>query len=475
MPEFAFEAVSSNLQKQFNRGFALFERSNWDGAIAVFEACLQAEPGFVKARKFLRASQIQKAKARGSSKVGDAFAIARNMPSLLKAKKALRDEQYRTAMDVGEHLLTDAPLNLDYNDIFQTAARHGGYPESAVETLIVVRDSIQPRSPVITKWIAQTFVQLGRSKEAMQYFEEAAALDPRDADVQQGLKNAIAQNSIEKDGWAQTAAQGGSYKTLLKSAKLSGLIRSGQTQNLSDVAIEEQKAILEEEPDNLNHYKSLARSYQKSRMYAEAVNIVLQALAKKPDDPELGTLLSQVKRKYFDQEIQTLREQGDEPALLQKEQERLEFLFEDLQTRIAQYPHDLNLRFEWGRLLHEHGYDTEAIEQLQLAQKSPQHRILSLYLLGLCFCNRGHADVGLTQLQQAASELPTMDDVKKAVIYDLASVLETTGRLEDAAQYFKQIYLVDIRFRDVEERVSRLYRAASPSSGSAGTTGGGAG
>jgi tetratricopeptide (TPR) repeat protein len=475
MAEFAFEAVSSNLQKQFNRGFSLFERGNWDGAIAVFEACLQSERGFVKARKFLRASQIQRAKARGASKVGAAFLIARCMPLFLKAKKALHDEQYDLAMDVGERLLDDAPLNLDYLGIFHTAARGAGYPESAVETLIVARDAIQPRSALLTKWVAQTFVQLGRSKEAIQYFEEAAALDPRDADVQQGLKNAIAQNSMEKDGWAQNAAQGGTYQTLLKSAKLTGLIRSGQTQNLSDITIEEQKGILEEDPDNLNHYKNLARTYQKNRMYAEAVNIVEQALARKSDDAELGTLLSQVKRKFFDQELQALREQGDESAILQKEQERLEFLFEDLQLRIAQYPHDLNLRFEWGRLLHEHGYDTEAIEQLQLAQKNPQHRILSLYLLGLCFCNRGHMDVGLSQLQLAASELPTMDEVKKAVTYDLASVLENLGRLDEAAQQFKQIYLVDIRFRDIEERVSRLYKAVNPSSGSMGVGGGGAG
>lgn len=467
MAELAIEAVAVSLQKQFNRGSALFERKNWDGAIAVFEACLQSERGFVKARKYLRASQIQRSRARGGSKVGDALAIARNMPLFLKARRALSDGQFDMAMDHGERLLASAPLNLDYLEIFHQAARGAGYPESALETLMVARDAIQPRSVAITKWMAETLVALGRSREALQAYEEAAALDPSDPEIQQGLKNAVAQDSMDKDGWTKSAAQGGNFRTLLKSAKLSGVIRSGQTQNLSDLGIEQQRAILEDEPDNLTHYRNLARVYQKNRMYAEAVNIILQALARKPDDPELMALLSQLKRRLYDHEIQQLREQGDEAALLQKEQERLEFLFEDLQARIVQYPHDLNLRFEWGRLLHEHGYDSEAIEHLQLAQKSPQYRVASLYLLGLCFCNRGHMDVGVTQLQLAANELPSMDDLKKAILYDLGGVCETLGRYEEASQCFKQIYVVDIRFRDVEARVSRLYRETSSSSPSA--------
>ena len=75
----------------------------------------------------------------------------------------------------------------------------------------------------------------------------------------------------------------------------------------------------------------------------------------------------------------------------------------------------------------------------------------------MCFKQKKQYDIAMEQLQKAASELNIMDDTKKDILYEMGAVDEMMGHREKAAQYFKEIYSVDIGYRDVAEKIEKAY------------------
>jgi hypothetical protein len=66
-------------------------------------------------------------------------------------------------------------------------------------------------------------------------------------------------------------------------------------------------------------------------------------------------------------------------------------------------------------------------------------------------------DVAVRTLQKAIDEKTAFDEDKKELIYQLGLALEAMGRRSDAIEQFKQIYEIDISFRDVGARVDAFY------------------
>ena len=51
-----------------------------------------------------------------------------------------------------------------------------------------------------------------------------------------------------------------------------------------------------------------------------------------------------------------------------------------------------------------------------------------------------------------------MDAFTKEVMYNLATVLEQTGQIDRAVEKYKEIYKVDIGFKDVSEKIRKTYK-----------------
>jgi len=130
---------------------------------------------------------------------------------------------------------------------------------------------------------------------------------------------------------------------------------------------------------------------------------------------------------------------------------------QECQKRAERYPTDLQIRYEMGELYFQAGKITEAIGEFQKAQNNPQRRLQSLGYLGQCFARRGMNDSAVRMLQNAIKEKPVFDDEKKDLIYQLGCVFEKMAKPEEAIEQFKQIYEVDIGFKDVGAKVDAYY------------------
>ena len=223
-------------------------------------------------------------------------------------------------------------------------------------------------------------------------------------------------------GWEQTAGKKGGFQALIankeQAKKLDAANKAVITGDDAEALIAEKLAQIEKEPKNMNARRALARLYNQNKRYEEAINCLNEAIqAAGAMDPELDRMLSQTTVLYYDQLIEQCRAEGNEEGVADLEGQKNQFVFDDLAQRVERYPNDLHLRYELGVQYFTYEYYDEALEHLQLAQKSPKDRLWALYYLAMCFLKKGQTDMAVMQLETARDAIPTMDDLKKKVVY----------------------------------------------------------
>ncbi|MDI6775561.1 MAG: tetratricopeptide repeat protein [Verrucomicrobiota bacterium] len=459
MAEVTLQEIPQRGRDLFNKGSLAFERGNLDYAIDLLCNCVIAEPRFLHGRKYLRAASIQRFKQK-SGFLARLSSQARNLPGIARVMSMRKAGKHQEALALLEKMLTEAPLDTRLATLFAGAADALGMHEVAVQTLEIARDH-HPDDQEILKLLGQQHLKAGQIKQGREIFEKLNALNPRDPDSIKALKDADALESLHKDGWA-AAAEKGTYRDVIKSAEEAVLLerqaKAKKADTDLDALIEDTLKKLEQEPENINLCRALSRHYAEKKMFNEALGILEKAQELSPGDPELDNAWSAMRARKFDREIADLKAESRADEAAAKEQERDQFLFDDLQERVVRYPNDLSLRYDWGVKLFENDYVDEAIQEFQRAQRSPKHRSSSLYYLALCFKHKQQFDLAVEQLTLAQSEIAGMDDMKKDILYELGAVLDLVGRPEKAAEYYKQIYQVDIGYKDISRKIEKAYK-----------------
>ncbi len=460
MAEILINDAPKKAKDLFDKGFVAFEHNNMEYAIDMFLSALHICPGLLKARKFLRAAEIKLFKQKKGGKMTHVMARIKGFPQFLKAQAMIKAGKGEQAVEAVEKLLKLDPLNIDFVLLFADAAILDDLPEAAVQTLEIARE-YYPDNPEILRALGKGYQLLERTNEARECFEKLCELYPNDPEILKAMKDSMALDSMNKGGWSD-AADGGSFRDKIRDTEEAKILeqQNKAVKSSKDVEnlIEVTKEKMEQDPGNINHYRNLARLYVQKDAYDDAIAVLEKAREISSGDPEVDAAISRTYIQKFDHELEQLREAGDTEAIAAKEHEKEQFKFDDLQKRVERYPNDLVLRFEWGKMLYENDYLNEAIQQFQLSQRNPQHKVRSLYYLGMCFKKKEQYDMAIEQLKMAAAELQEMNDTKKDVIYELGLIAEANGDKEQAAEYFKQIYQADISYKDVADKVENIYK-----------------
>lgn len=469
MPEVTLEKASQKAKDLFNRGFVAMERGNLTYAIDMFSGCLREEPMLHKARKFLRAAEIKEFKGKKGSRLTQAVASLTGLPAVVKAQASLNSGKPLQALEAIEKVLRKDPLNMALIKVLGKAAEMAEEPEIAIQTLAMAREN-DPDNPQILSWLGELYLKTNQPRLGRECFEHLCEITPNDPAAVKSLKDAMAIDSMTKDGWSEAAATGGSFRKMMKDEKEAAILEKeakavkGQTD--LEALIEENKARIQREPGNVNYRRALANLYASNKMLAEAIATLQDAQTVAGGrDPQIDQAISAIRLQEFEAEIKRLQESNLTAAAAAKQQERTSFLLRDIEERVARYPNDLQIKYDYGILLYQQNRINEAIQQFQAAQRNAQRRISAIYHLGLCFKMKHQYDMAIEQFERACEELPAMDDQKKAVLYELAGTLELTGHPAEALDHYKQIYQTDIGYRDVAEKVEHGYRKPSAQQG----------
>ena len=454
------EQMAQQAQNFYTKGSAAYNRGNYDIAIDLLMQCLTRAPGFSKARKILRSAQIKKFKSTKSGGLGAKMQEIKAAGIRTKIKGMIAANKADAALIECEKLLTMNPLNGQNVEIAVAAAEASGHPDAALFTVEAAYENNQDDMKLLRR-VADFYMAVGEYAKARDAYVKLNAYVPTDQTILKKLKDAEARVTMAS-GWEETAGKKDGFRDLIankeQAAQLDAKNKAVVSGSDAEMLIEEAKARLEEEPQNLNYYRALSRLYTQNKMFDEAVKTLEDARKVNESDPELDRALTNAKISSFEAKIEACKAAGDESGANQAENDMNQFIFDDLASRVQRYPNDLRLRFELGMQYFKYEYFDDAIGQFQMSQRSPKERVLSLFHLALCFNHKGQRDMAIMQLETANEQLPIMDDLKKKVVYQLGVMAEENGDIEKAFGYYKDVYAADIGFEDIGVRMERIYK-----------------
>lgn len=459
----ANDVLAQKAQNFTNRGRQALEARRYDLAVELLSQALDAMPDLLETRRLLRAAQIAKFRENPPSGFALKLQSLSNMGKRAKILSLVKKGKGDEAMAEAEKLLGINPLDPDNIECAVKAAEAAGKPEAAAIS-VEAAYSCSHGDVNLLERVAQYYMVAKRYDKARDAYVKLSQLKPGDQRILQLLKNAEAQSTMSA-GWSNTVGKKGGYQAILANAEQAKKINQANKAIVAgddaEAMIAEKKAAIAREPNNLNFYRALARIYMQNKRFAEAVETLQKAQTVSQADPELDRMLSMVQAANYEYQIEQLRKEGRTEEADNLEVEKNQFVFDDLATRVERYPNDLHLRFELGYQYYIYGdqdptfYD-EAVQHLQLAQKSPKDRLQALYYLAMCFLKKGQRDMAVMQLETARDQIPTMDDLKKKVVYQLGLCAEEVKDYEKAYSYYKDVYSNDVTFGDLNERMLKI-------------------
>lgn len=451
--------LAQKAQNFTNRGRQALETGRYDLAVDMLMEAVAAAPDVLETRRLLRTAQIANFRKNGKAGFGAKLGYMLARQKILGLAKKGKGVE---AMAEAEKLLCQNPLDADNIEAAVKAAEAAGKADHAAISIEAAYECSN-KDPSLLERVATYYTMAKRWDKARDAYQKLSELKPGDQRVMQLLKNAEAQATMNA-GWEQTAGKKGGFQNLIankeQAKRLDQANKAVVTGSDADALITEKLAQIEKEPKNMNYRRALARLYVQNKRFAEAIDCLSKAIeAAGSMDPELDRMLSQTRVQYYDQQIDALKAEGKTEEAEQLEGEKNQFVFDDLAARVERYPNDLHLRYELGVQYFTYGYYDEALEHLQLAQKSPKDRLWALYYLAMCFLMKGQSDMAVMQLETARDQIPTMDDLKKKVVYRLGLCAEEAGDLEKAYQYYKDVYSTDVGFEDLSDRMLAVSQA----------------
>jgi tetratricopeptide (TPR) repeat protein len=106
----------------------------------------------------------------------------------------------------------------------------------------------------------------------------------------------------------------------------------------------------------------------------------------------------------------------------------------------------------------EMGLIDEAIAEFQKALGSPANRLPTYEALGQCFLEKSQFKLASSILSRALHENASEDQLV-GILYWLGRAAEFQNNPEEALGYYQRVFVLDIQFRDIADRMSAVERA----------------
>jgi tetratricopeptide (TPR) repeat protein len=447
------------------KAVAAIELRNFGYAISLLQGILKQEPRFLTGRQLLRRTEVTKNKSAKKS----FFNISTAPIAVMKAQLEIKRDPER-AIEMLEKVLEEEPYNRQANLVLKEAAITVRWPEIAVFALRTLLEE-NPRDVKVLHELGRLYHDLEESEREVEVYNQITEIDPLDAEALRLGKDASAHASMKSGGWTQAE----SYRDLIKDKEVAISLEQQSRMRLTgeslDQQIAETSARHQTEPANIDLARRLGALHEQKEDFDAAIGWYQYAAdLTNGADSGLVRKVSDLKIKRLDREItaheEFLSEHGADDELYAKtsseldlaKRKRAEILLGDTRKRLERNPTDLHLRFEFGEHLVNARRFREAVPELQRARQNPNARLKAMNLLGRCYRELGMLDLAMNQLEDASKEIPSMDAMKKEIVYGLGLVYERMGEQEKSLNCMKQIYEADYGYKDVASRVERSYQ-----------------
>jgi tetratricopeptide (TPR) repeat protein len=462
MAEKTINQIPRPVREQYEKGKSAFERQNFDYAVAIFTQVLAQEPAFYECREALRAAQSRKHSG-ATTFFKKVLSGAGSSPLVAKGQIELMKNPL-DALKTAEQILNSDPNSAAGHKLLADAAMAAEFPKTAVLSLkIVVKHS--PKDEESQKNLARAYSAAGQGEKAEMILSELMRQHPNDLTLVDELKDISARKTLAEGGYEALSSGTGSYRDILKNKEESVALeqsnRQVKSEDVTQRMISDYEKKLAVEPNNFKILRSVAELYAQRKDFDRALEAYNRIVAQEgTTDPSLSKAISETTIKKYEAALAALDANAADYAekSTQIKLERDAFLLAETKQRADRYPNDLGIRFELGELYFKLGRISEAMPEFQKAQGNPHKRLLAMSYMGQCLARRGMNDMAASTLRAALKEKVGFDDEKKELIYALGSVLEKMGKTEEAIEQFKEIYQVDMGFKDVAAKIDAHYQ-----------------
>ncbi len=464
MQEIPVTSLDPRLQKQLENAQVALQRGNADYVIEVTAQVLKSAPGCVPVRRLQRVAQLKKNQTK-SKLFTKAFGSVTQAGFMFGSKK-----DPVKGIENAEKMLAVDPNNVSALRLLADSAATLEMPETVCFAWESIRE-IQPNDHESMLALGAAYIDAKKPKEALRVADELLRTKPQDGDALALMRRASVAQTMDKGKWEDT--EGTFREKLRDEAEAVSLEQASKVVTSSEMTerlIQEAIARVSSEPGNLNHYRSVVDGYRKLNRFADALEWMRKArqLPAGAADSGLEKIESDLEVAVLENEVHVLETKleasPEDPAAKaaydQAKTKLTAFRLSQAKAYVERYPNDYGARYTLANLHYEAGEYQEAIANYQQALKNPKVRIQALAGMGRSFKARKMFDLAVAQFQTAKNELASMDDLKKDVIYQLASCYEGMGKTKEAIDEFKIIYSDDVGFRDVSDKINAFYASS---------------
>ena len=117
---------------------------------------------------------------------------------------------------------------------------------------------------------------------------------------------------------------------------------------------------------------------------------------------------------------------------------------------------DYQSHYDLGMAYLEMALYIEAVKEFQIASRSDQLQVKSIEMIGHCFLQQNNPRLAVKQLNRGLETANIADSQNIGVHYNLGLAYELLGEHEKAREHFEEVYIVDISFREVAEKMKKF-------------------
>ena len=476
--------LSYTQRNSYLKALGAFELRDYDLVVTLMGRVVAEEPEFLAGRKLLREAEVLRLRSGKPSLLG----VSASSPSIdkSKARRAIETGDFLEAIREAERALETDPLGVQPNkDLHEAAERLArnermkiGSNPAATDALETARGKMRSYEAIARFGLetialddrdkakqAGAFHDLGRYlmsieefNEAIRIYEEILRTNPRDREARDKAKEAAGLSSrrhprpyVWIDPFPLPRKDRMSNQESEDAPRNDRTIREESTEEIAKNVYEAHEA---GKPDKeaalkLAHLYFIREDYEKALEYYRYLSALANdtdpGLLRKISDTEVRRLTKHIADK--EKELAALASCDPAAAAIRSEIQETrrckeEQMLGEARERVKRNPTDPQYRFELGEQLALAGHFKEAVPELQkaLGNSHTRTRAQTLSLLGKCYIELNMLDLAVNTLTDAAGEIPGMDGIKKAIIYNLGLVYERLGDKEKSLDCMKQIY-----------------------------------
>ena len=458
------EKDKAKARQWFAKGQELAEKKNYDYAIASYISGLEYWPEAVdEGHKPCRAAAL----FRGGASIG--------MKDKMKYKTSGKD--HKKVMLNAEMLLSKETKNVGYMETMFNAAVKGRFDKSALWIgEILTEAAVREEKPneARLKSIRQTFDQLAEVnadedpllaiaalEKAVQAQTRLRSLKPSDMEITNELRDLAGKLTILKgkyssaDSFRDSVHEGDSQKEIHDKERVI------QSDERMDELIAAAKAKYQANPTEhaaIAGYADLLTRRENEAEEKMAMRVLLEA-HEATKEFRYRMRAEDIRLRQLRRRLRVAEESdgADSPLAKEMRTKLLSAQLKVLKERMRQFPTDLRIKYDFGRLLFDTGNYDEAIPVLQEARADPKARHLASLYIGRCFFEKNYFVQAVDVFTEAIEGYEVPDDrLAKDLQYWLGRSLESGGKTDEAVKVYGQLIQLDYNFRDVRKRIDGL-------------------